>query len=265
MPSHAYVLQGPHILDLMTQKLGGAKTLMVSQILTIYGTQGPQSAVELKETLKYVFPETFRSDIRSDNIETIHVRSDGEAVTVVDGRVSANPETPYNRYKDILLYHSRALLQNRLEQLGVDVSVSSLGRFQGNIAFVLGSEYPDENRHQIWIEKDTLVPLRWILPGKDSENSPNSNDKIEIRYLDWKQIDHHWYPMRIAFYQSDVLAREIRVDTIEVNPSFSKEAFDIDRLKSAYRPEIPVVPDPNKPGALNEVQQTIEEFKKRFE
>lgn len=265
-PSEAYVLQGPHILDLMMQKLGGAKRLMVSQRLTVYGAQrgdqGPESAVEFRETLKYEFPETFRSDIRSDNIDTIHVRSGGEAVTVVDGGISSTPEPPFNRYKDILLCHSRALLQNRLEALGVDVSISSLGRFQERIVFVLGSEYPDENRPQIWVEKDTFVPLRWILGGKASENY---RDKLDVRYLDWKQIDSRWYPMRIAFYQGAVLAREIRVDTIQVNPSFSGEEFDIERLKSMYRSETAVVPDPDKPGAMDEVQKTIEEFKKRFE
>ena len=36
------------------------------------------------------------------------------------------------------------MLSERLSDLGVDISISSLGKFEGQPAFVVGAEYPDE-------------------------------------------------------------------------------------------------------------------------
>jgi len=262
IPATAYVLKGPHILDLMTRKLGSRKTLLVSQTLMIYDTGSPKKAVEFSETVRYFFPETFRSDIMSENAHRIHVLSKGEALTVIDGRVSANPETRFDLYKDLLLYHSRILLQKRLSLFGVDLSIASLGRFQGRIAFVLGSQYPDESRPQVWIEKDTFIPFRWVLTSK---NAQHLEDSLEVRYLEWQRVDNTWYPMRIEFYQNGALAREIRVDMIQVNPLFSEKLFDISYLNSVYQPAATIAPDQMKPEGLDEIQKTIEEFKRAYE
>jgi len=134
---NAYVLQGPHILELMTKKLGKSERLMVSQKLILYDDSLEKGAVELEETLRYVFPEAFRSDILSKNVERIQVVSKGVVLTVIDGKVTAEPETRFDRYKDILLYRSRMLLEQRLSILGVDVKMSSVGRFEGKPAYNL--------------------------------------------------------------------------------------------------------------------------------
>ena len=63
---NAYVLSGPHILELMTTKYSKAKRLLVSQKMILYNNDPQQRTVELKETLRYVFPDVFRSDIRSE-------------------------------------------------------------------------------------------------------------------------------------------------------------------------------------------------------
>ena len=260
--ANAYVLQGPHILELMTQKLGKTERLMVSQKLILYDDSLEKGAVELEETLRYVFPEAFRSDILSKNVERIQVLSKGVVLTVIDGKVTAEPETRFDRYKDILLYRSRMLLEQRLSMLGVDVKVSSVGRFEGKPVYVLGAQYPDESVQQIWFDKDSFRPFRWIIKSRTGE-SPDSS--LEVRYLKWGQSGKTWYPMRIEFYKNDILLREINVKSIKMNPSFSKDLFDIEYLKSIYQTAAPVVPDQNESEELNEVQKTIEEFKKIYE
>lgn len=259
---NAYVLQGPHILELMAQKLGITERLMVSQKLILYDDSLKKGAVELDETLRYVFPEAFRSDIVSKNVERIQVVSKGVTLTVIDGKVTAEPETRFDRYKDILLYRSRTILEQRLSILGVDVNVSSVGRFEGKPAYVLGAQYPDESVQQIWFDKDSFRPFRWIIMSETGESPDNS---LEVRYLKWGQSGKTWYPMRIVFYKNDILLREINVQNIKMNPSFSKDLFDIEYLKSIYKTASPVVPDHNESKELIEVQKTIEEFKKIYE
>lgn len=266
-PVKAYVLPGPYVLELMTRKLGTARKLLVYQKLILYNSV-PGDGVELGETLRYIFPEKFRSDIVSDNIQRILVISKDTALTVIDGKVLAERESWTDHYKDIILYRSRLLLQKRLSSLGVDVSVVSLGRFQGKIAYVIGAQYPDESVPQVWIEKETFRPIRWLITGKNDPlyaSTGSYKDCLEVRYYDWQQAEKIWYPMSIEFYQNDILIRRIKVDQLTTNPSFSEDLFDIRLLRSLYSSVSPLVQEQQKSESLDEVQKAIEEFKKIYE
>jgi outer membrane lipoprotein-sorting protein len=256
-PANAYVLPGPYILELMTQNLGKAKSLLVSQTLVIHDHTLQKSGVELNETLRYVFPGMFRSDTLSEHVHRIHVLSKGKALTVIDGKVADESDNPYDRYKNILLFKPGKMLQDKLPLLGVDVTVSSLGSFQGKPAYVLGARYPDETAPQIWLDKDTFRPFRWITTSKAGN--------MEVRYAQWKKVHHTWYPMRIEFFMAGILVREIHVQNIKVNPSFSKKLFDITHLRSLYPQSPPAERGQENKKDLNEVQKTIQDFKKLYE
>jgi len=260
-PANAYVLPGPYILERMTQNLGKAKSLLVSQTLVIHDDTLQKSGVELSETLRYVFPERFRSDTMSEQVHRIHVLSKGKAVTVIDGKVADELDNRYDWYKNILLFKPRKMLQDKLSLLGVDVTVSSLGRFQGKPAYVLGARYPDETTAQVWLDKDTFRPFRWIMTSKSEQSRENS---LEVRYVLWQKFQNTWYPMRIEFFIAGILVREIHVQDVKVNPSFSKKLFDIKHLKSLYPQGPPAEHEQENKKDLNEVQKTIEDFKKLY-
>ena len=59
VPANAYVLQGPHLLELMTQNIGKTESLFVSQQLALYDDSFKDGSIELKEALKFIFPEKF--------------------------------------------------------------------------------------------------------------------------------------------------------------------------------------------------------------
>lgn len=258
----AYVLSGPHLLELMTKKLGKAKSLYVSQKLILYDDSLEDGEIELNETLKYMFPETFRSDIVSKSAERIHVVSNGVSLTVLDGKIVADHETRFDCYKDIILYNSRSLLEKRLTRCGINVSVSSLGRFQGRARYILGAQYPDESSSQVWLDKETFRPFRMVLKSKIQKSR---SDSLEVRYLGWRQVKKIWYPMRIEFYIDDSLVRIIQVEEIRADLSFSKGLFDISHLRSIYPLDAQVPLKQNRYKELSEVQKMIEEFKKIYE
>ena len=261
-PAQAYVISGPHILELMTQTLVKAQRLLVAQRLVLHTPNGQTDKVELLETLRYVFPETFRSDIQTANIQRVHLRSKRGAITVLDGRVALEPESRYDRYKDLLLINSRMLLVERLSALGVNVNVSSLGRFQDQTAFVVGARYPDESVPQVWIQKDTFRPLRWIIsPGAGGQR----REMLEVRYSQWQKFDQTWYPLRIDVYKNNALVREIHALDITVNPAFSEGLFNIDQLRRSLQAPAAAVTAPKETEGLDEVQKIIEDFKKIYE
>jgi hypothetical protein len=298
-PIHAYVLQGRHILDLMIQELGVAKTLFVSQRLIIYRMaasadtspsatgEAPQTipdtgdniipaatdfknseknlvaeTIELEESLRFVFSKAFRSDARSQNSERIYVFSRGRTLIIIDGNIVSDAANRFDLYKDILLFRSREGLANRLLELGVDVSISSLGRFEDKIAFVIGAEYPDESVNQLWVDKDTLLPLRLIFKGVSGTADSGT---AEVWYHTWWNIGETRYPSRIEFYQDDNLVRVSQAKNFEENATFSDDLFDIERLKMVYPRKLALPIAPGAPEEPSEVQKTIEEFKRIFE
>ena len=300
-PIYAYVLQGPHVLDLVIENLGKAKSLLVSQKIIFYrfggdddsnqyspGSESAQSSdavdamdgsrrsqdhyadqmaevpetMELEGSLRYIFSKAFRSDARSNESERIFIYSEGKTLTLIDGNSVPEARNRFDLYQDLLFYHAREELVERLRQLGVDVSISSLGRFEEKIAFVIGAQYPDESVSQVWIDQDTFLPLRWIIKGV---NPAGESDTIEIRYLVWWKIGKTRYPSRIEFYQDGNLVRVNQAINFEENPTFSEELFDIDYLKTVFHqaPAQPIVPGENEEPS--EVEKTIEEFRLIFE
>ncbi len=261
---HAYVLKGPHILDIMTKRLGRAKSLLVIQKLMMPDHDDPsvKTTVQVRETLRCLFPTTYRSDIVSDDFKRIRVLSEGRALTVIDEKVVEGYEDRYDRYQDLLLFRSRLLLQNKLPLAGVDITISSVGRFQDKLAYVIGAQYPNETVPQIWVNKEAFRPFRWIIEDKADDGA---KDRLEVRYLEWREVDGIWYPMRIELFRNHTLFRQILVQDIQVNPTLPQKLFDIDYLKTIYPSMAALTPGQDETDELQDVQKTIEEFKKIYE
>lgn len=262
--TNAYVLQGPHLLKLMAEALGKTKRLEVSQKLILYQTGEDENAIELQETLKYQFPGFFRSDIVTNQAQRIHVMAHGTPLIIVDKKITADYESEFDWYKDLLFYRTRSELERRLTACGVDVTVSSIGRFQGRIGYIIGGEYPDETVPEVWLDKETFRPFRWIMTAKSSKNG---GDSLEIRYLGWRETNKTWYPGKIEFYRDDSLVRVIQVGKIRTDPRFKRKLFDIKHLKSVYPPETSLLEnrEGKEDSEVSEIQKTLDDFNKIFE
>ncbi|MBI9082881.1 MAG: hypothetical protein JEZ11_04740 [Desulfobacterales bacterium] len=227
--AEAYVLQGAHVLDLMIGRLGRVRGLEVHQQVTLYDDRFSEGGTAvLNEIARYRPPHAFRSDTTSDRINRIHLQLDRSALTVLDGRLSDTAETPYDRYKDLLLVRDRKLLEKQLARLGVDVTVSSLGRFENHIAFVVGARYPDDTRSQVWIDKETFTPLRWLMRRPD--DPPGAG--LEVQYRNWAKHGPIQHPMQVTFIEDGRLVREIRVQRLVVNPALEDDLFDLAAIRA---------------------------------
>ena len=71
--------------------------------------------------------------------------------------------------------------------------------------------------------------------------------------------------MRTEFIQDGKTVRAIEVNDYQINPSFSKDIFDIARLKLEFREPVKQPTQTGDTDGLSEVQKAIEEFKKIFE
>ena len=297
--AQAYVLQGLHLIDLVIEQLGEEQSLFVSQELVFYRSVSQEEieieevveesqsmdyteadlpaeqeielddqvqveeTIELAETLRFdISANRFRSDAESYNSERIYVVSGHRTLTIIDGNIVPPVASRFDLYKDIFLYRTREGLAEKLLDLEVDVSVTSLGRFEGEIYFVIGAVYPDESVSQIWIARETLLPARWVIRCNSSHSE---SDVLEIRYLTWWKSGKSRYPSRVEFYQDGKLVRVNQTKSFRGGDKFSPDLFDIDYLRTAYpiAAEQPLVP--GEPEEPSEVQKTIDEFKKVFE
>lgn len=260
--SWAYLLRGPHLLTLMTKGFGDSSSLMVSQKVLFYNADSGEILVNASETLRYVFPDRFRSDSRSVNATRIHLVAGDRSITIIDDKISTNTETPFDLYKDILLYRSRKLLERNLEEAGIDISLTCLGRFEEKVAIVLGAEKTSDKVSQVWIDKETFRPIRWLVQGVGNDPLQTT---MEIRYADWRRVNRAWYPMQVGIYKDEVLVQKISVAEIRVNPAFPKDMLDVEQLEIKYLQSTMDKSATSVDGELNEIEKTINEFRKRIE
>jgi len=261
-PLQAYVMTGSRALEQMVQKLGPVYELEVTQQQIIYGKNFENGRMELNETVRYRFPDSFRSDINVRNRKRIHVSEKGRTITVVDGKAQSGSESRYFYYKDIFLIRSGLLVREMLARYGVDITVSSVGRFQDKIAFVVGATFPDESVSQFWVEKDTFKPIRWLIRERPDDGSAEA---FEIRYHQWREVKDTWYPGRIEFIQGDDLLREIKVKDIIPDPDFKKDFFNIGLLRLMYPSTIPELTSSREPDSVDDIQNKIDELRKMIE
>lgn len=261
-PVHAYILEGPHVLELVVDTLDKAQSLRVVQnVITVaHGADSDQTQV-LEETLSYLFPERLRSETVSESGQRVQVVSFDQTLTIVDGKRTGDKVPRLDRYKALLLYRSRLLLHKMLLTYGVDVENSSLGRFEDKTILVVGAQYPDMSVSQVWVDKESFLPLRWLDIA-----SPESNDRLAFVYRRWQKKGDVWYPLEVEIYHDDQLIRRIEVVDIDVNPVLPLELFDIPYLSTKYPLAEPAGPaSPDGTNSADEVKRTIEEFQKKFD
>jgi hypothetical protein len=260
----AYVLEGPHVLALMTRKKSPPQTLLVEQQVIIEDPALSDQPIELEETLRYSFPDTFRADTQHELTHRILVVARSQALIVVDDQIVSNQQGRFDHYKDVLLYRSRQLLHQALIAQHVDVGQTSLGRWDDHIVVVIGAQYPDESVSQLWVDKELFLPLRWIIVAEDASEDQEA-DRLEFIYRDWRKINKVWYPMQIETTLNQKRIRMVRVKTVKKDAVLDAELFNISNLMTLYEPAEPEETQPQTETELDEVERTIEDFRKKFE
>jgi len=228
----------------------------------VYDSTQPGPQTQFSEILTYRFSNAFRCETVSPDMTRIHVDRLDDAVTIIDDHVSLHDESRFDRYKDLLLFHSRVLLQERLSRRGIDTMVTSLGRYDGVPVYILGAQYPDMTTAQIWIDKETFWPLRLLIPMADSGGDVSI---LEFRYLLWQKHQKLWYPMRIECYENGQLIREMVVEDMAINPAIADEDFDIGLLTARYGESAHVEEDLEGAPVQSDIQKALDDFKKRYE
>lgn len=284
----AYVLDGRHVIGLMLEEMDLPGRMQVEQTLTLFDERFEGGRIAVKQTVSYHIPGRFRSEIRVERLHRIYVAAGDASITIVDGQIVSRQSDANNRYKDLFCYNDRQALVNHLAYLGTNPRMSSYGRTNDEVVYVIGARYPDPSPPQLWVSKDRFLPLRWVLsaPGRNEKNTTSGTAKASgenrpaFQFEDWRVVGGSRYPGVIKVYQGERLTRKIEVNQIHINPVLPEKLFDIDYLRAAYAKVLsdPVQPedepggqaggdpaDVPEEGAEDKIDQQIEEFRNIFE
>ncbi len=258
----AYVISPELILEKMIQAIGWPAGYVVTQQVSL-----DYSACDNLDDQAALFDETawfktsgkFRSRIVVNNIKREYVFDYDRALTVIDGQIISTAENPVMIYKDPFIFRGRENLAERLSALGIDMSVVSLGRLGAAVAFVIGARYPDESVSQLWVDKETFLPLRLMLKSDDP------NGSVEVRYLDWKRYYRFHHPQRIEIYRNDKVSRVVCVRNVRNGVREPDSFFNVSDMQLTY-PKVgddsDAKPRPDEPAGG--IQETIDDFKKLY-
>ena len=261
--SHSYILPAKQILGFMIEQLGSARTFVVVQNSVIYDPAIEGGMRELDETLYYWYPDRFRREVNTPGSEQVRVVGPDGAIFVTNGKIVAETQSLFDHFKDPLLYREKELLLHSLGEQDINLDVVSLGRYKDKFAYVIGAKYPDESVSQVWIEKNTFRPIRYVLKGSGFDGASLE----EIEYSDYKALDKKewWYPTRIVFYQNGRPDRVYVLKSYTVNPNLSEQLFDIAYLKTVYKPIASTQQSPSPTSEVDDVKKAIRDFTKTFE
>ncbi|HSO18716.1 MAG TPA: hypothetical protein VLT88_04625 [Desulfosarcina sp.] len=257
----AHVLEGPHVLDLTAEAMGRIAALQVDQKLLIYPESPDVTPTVLDETATYIMPQRFRSDIQAERIRRTYLVFGESAMTVIDGRMAVG-ESPFDRYQGLLRSRTREQLMHSLGRMGVETAISSLGRVDDAVVYVIGARYPDESVSQLAVDKETFLPLRLLLVDRPQDAD---GARLAIYYRSWRKVQKGWFPFQVTFHAGDRLVRELRVADLRDNPSVPAEMMDLEALKASLALDAAQTPQAQKQEAVEAVRKAVQEFRKKFE
>jgi hypothetical protein len=106
-------------------------------------------------------------------------------------------------------------IAQRLGERGVDLQQTSLARYQGRVAWVIGGK-PQDGRAQVWIDKQSFDPVRFI--------SPVSGAVRDVRFLAAGSASER-FPQAIEVWSGGQQEARFTADVVTPNPKLPDTAF----------------------------------------
>jgi hypothetical protein len=107
-----------------------------------------------------------------------------------------------------------------LKRHQIDSEVVNLGRMDRRIAYVIGAHAWELDKPQLWIDKEYLVPTRWIRKAEDGAME-------DVRLTGWGSgSTDEWYPRRIEVWRNGQLVEATTYDRARLNESVESSLFE---------------------------------------
>lgn len=206
------------------------KTLRVEAESQSFDISGMPRGAPESEKWMVAGPSTMRRDIETATGMRSEIRVDDKLIVrapgVADKSSRALPDPFFDAVATTLPWDdNRAAdrLMRDIKAYGVNPEVVSMARFDGRVAWLVGSKPWETDKPQLWLDKDLLTVVRVV---KFNKKPDGSTQKIDERYLGWgSPVGGNWFPASIEVWVDDKLVQRTLVRNVERNVSFDATLF----------------------------------------
>ena len=222
---YSYILPSTQIIEFMVKKFAGVKTLQITQLTKILDLDKEMEML-FGESISLMSPDLYRSEVAGQPGKRIIVHNGSRTLRIIDGDVAHEKENEAFLFHFLMLAQGSRQLKKGLEELGINLDMVSLTRFQGKIAYLIGNK--ERGSPRLLVDKDLFIPLMLQYGNLTFFAS----DFAELK----RQL---WYPRYILYSYTganieDYIQEEYRIKDIIINPPIDESHFDIPLIKAKF-------------------------------
>jgi outer membrane lipoprotein-sorting protein len=223
-PGVAFIPTAKQILQPILKANRETDNLNIVFKTTIFDDRYDEERIEVDEQIYIKKGGIFRSERSLAYGKEVIINYGRKSFTMVND-VS---DTDYRKIDTVLpivfFQESIEALINDLSYLGVDTGTVAFDRIDGKVTFVIGERIGQIPCSQLWTEKETGFPVRFVGIG----TSNGKRVKLRAEYIDYTRVNGKiWFPNRIEFYRDDILWVVSVPVKILINEKISDSLFRI--------------------------------------
>jgi hypothetical protein len=217
------------------------RTMRIDLETQAYEANGRPMGAPVVERLMFQAPGSSRREIELPEGTRVEIRDGDKYLTKIPGQPDKASRAPVDLLHDAVttgppLDDTKATerLLKDMRALNINPEVVSFARFDGRVAYLIGSKPWEENKAQLWLDKDTLLVLRVVMvaappsSGSAGAKPDEKPRKTDVRYLGWgSAVGGNWFPQMIEVWDGDRLVRRSITKNVERNVSFDATQFQI--------------------------------------
>ena len=225
-PARAYILPAESLARLVAESRHNAGIKDASLQLTS-DMAGHDHLIDERLYLKR--PERSRL-IQQDDTTWVAVDREGSCAAGEEKALKPVPGPSSNLLPALLMPRGTgveeiaARLLHSMQAVGIDTHVVTLGRLNETVAYVLGAHAWEKDKPQVWLDKTSLLPLRWITTKKVDNAQPAI---LETRLIDYGMgPGGTGLPRLIEDYQDGKLVRRAEIIAAQFNQDLPETLFE---------------------------------------
>lgn len=210
----------------------GTRTLKVEVETQLFDAAGSARGPAFAEHLMVQAPGSMRRESELPEGTRVELRVDDKQLVKQPGQADKGGKAATDLLFDFItvappLDADRAMerVLKGMKALGISPEVVSFARFDGRIAYLIGSKPWEVDKPQLWLDKDTLLVTRVVMVQK---GEGGANQRVDVRYLGWgSPIGGVWFPAGIEVWVDDKLVRRTLVEDVDRNVAFDATLFQL--------------------------------------